>query len=89
MSSHYKPIELQEAAEACGKAWAKVDELIEAGKPTADAIKRAEELTDSYHSLYIRWQELGGTSDIRSIALDAQLDGCENDADLWYFARGG
>ena len=70
-----RPIELVEASKACAEAWIKRDILIEAGDKVgvlamdvACAI-----LQERYDFLYRQWQEVGGTSNIDSIAFPPQF----------------
>ena len=66
-----RPIELVNASKACAEAWLKRDAMIDAGdKEGVKAMDlTCDLLQERYNSIYRQWQELGGTSDIDSIAL--------------------
>ena len=66
-----KPLELINASVACGEAWLRLNALIEAGDYVGiqAAEKACEWITEHYDNIYHQWQMVGGTSDIRSIAL--------------------
>ena len=66
-----RPTEVVNASMAISQAWDKYDAFVEAGdKVGAKAAWAALEiLEDVYNSQYQQWQILGGTSDIKSIAL--------------------
>lgn len=82
-----RPIELRNASRACGIAWQRRDEMIEAEDAAGvEAMNLACDLLDYHqHTIYQMWQYMGGTNDIDSIALfgvgdsptDPQLDGTE------------
>ncbi len=68
-----RPIELVEASKACARAWLRRDKMIDAGDTVGvDAMNTAcDLLQERYNVIYREWQEIGGTSNIDSIALFA------------------
>lgn len=75
-----RPIEVALASRACGEAWLRRDQMVDAGDEVGvQAMNQAcEILGGHYNSLWEKWQNMGGTSDIESLALhEVELDGTE------------
>lgn len=76
------PIELHNARAASADAWVKYGEAINRGESysTINQYGLAAEICDAIASrIYNDWQAVGGTSDIESIALDAQMTEWSNE----------
>lgn len=66
-----KPIELVNAMERVNAAWRRYDDAIESGASREEkdaALAAAEAAERKYEDWYDRWQAVGGTSDIESVA---------------------
>ena len=76
-----RPIELVEASKACAEAWLKRDSMIESGDQVGVLAMNVacDFLEERYSFLYRQWQEVGGTSNIDSIAFPPQFvdDWCD------------
>jgi len=70
-----RPIELVNASKACAEAWLKRDAMIDADdKEGVTAMDlTCDLLQERYNSIYRQWQDLGGTSNIDSIAFPPQF----------------
>ncbi len=66
-----RPIEVALASRACGEAWLRRDRMVDAGDEVGVlAMNQAcDILGGHYNSLWEKWQNMGGTSDIESLAL--------------------
>ena len=80
-----RPIELVKASQACARAWLRRDKYIEKGDQIGVlAMNTACDLVqERYNMIYREWQEIGGTSNIDSIALFDPRTAEQRDLDEW------
>lgn len=67
------PVELAQARATANTAWRLYDEILDSGNrdAIASALIKASDCDNAAHKWFVRWQALGGTSDIDSI-VDAE-----------------